>query len=104
MTLKPCGLREGHRQAMAGRFTPGSLRSRIIDSAISAPVLPQDTAASASPERTDSSADHIDVSFALAQHLAGLVIHGDDARYNPDLITPCPFARPSEALQGLKTA
>ena len=42
--------------------TPGSLRRRIIDSAISAPVLPQDTATVASPLRTDSSVDHMEVS------------------------------------------
>ncbi len=47
---------------MAGRFTPGSLRSRIIDRSISAPVLPQETQTSASPLRTASIADHIDVS------------------------------------------
>ena len=61
MTLKPPGLRLGQRQAMAGRFTPGSLRSRTIESAIRAPVLPQETATSASPLRTASIADHIEV-------------------------------------------
>ena len=71
-TLKPCGLREGHRQAIAGRFTPGSLRRRSIDSAISAPVLPQLTATVASPARTDSMADHIEVSCALRITWLGL--------------------------------
>ena len=31
ITLKPCALRDGHRIAIAGRLTPGSLRRRIID-------------------------------------------------------------------------
>ena len=33
---------------MAGREMPGSLRSLIMDSAINAPVLPQETATEAS--------------------------------------------------------
>ena len=48
-------------QAMAGRFTPGSLRSRSIDTAISAPVLPQDTATVASPFLTASMVENIEV-------------------------------------------
>jgi hypothetical protein len=59
--LKPEGLREGQRQAMAGRFTPSIFRSRVIDISISAPVLPQDTATGASPARTASIADHMEV-------------------------------------------
>ena len=63
MMLKPWGLRDGQSTAMAGRLTPGSLRRRTIDIAISAPVLPQLTATVASPPRTASSVDHIDVSL-----------------------------------------
>mmetsp|Transcript_3496 Transcript_3496/g.6237 ORF Transcript_3496/g.6237 Transcript_3496/m.6237 type:complete len:238 (+) Transcript_3496:458-1171(+) len=50
---------------MAGRFTPSSLRRRIIEIAISAPVLPQDTATEASPARTASIVDHMEVSLPL---------------------------------------
>jgi hypothetical protein len=56
-------LRDGHKTAIAGRITPGSLRNRTIDSNISAPVLPQETQTVASPLRTESNADHIDVSY-----------------------------------------
>mmetsp|Transcript_28585 Transcript_28585/g.53786 ORF Transcript_28585/g.53786 Transcript_28585/m.53786 type:complete len:219 (+) Transcript_28585:3857-4513(+) len=48
---------------MAGRSTPRILRSRTTESIINAPVLPQLTTPSASPLRTDSKADHIDVVF-----------------------------------------
>jgi hypothetical protein len=41
-------------------------------SAISAPVLPQDTAPAASPLRTDSSADHIEVCLPLRTTWLGL--------------------------------
>ncbi len=70
--LKPPGLREGQRQAMAGRLTPGSLRSRSMESAISAPVLPQETAAAASPARTASMADHMEVPLPLRITWLGL--------------------------------
>ena len=57
---------------MAGRSTPGSLRSRSIDTAINAPVLPQETTTSASPSRTDSTADHIDVPLPVRITWLGL--------------------------------
>src|SRR5690606_41354346 len=72
MMLKPAGFFGGHRQAIAGRFTPGSLRSRSIDRAMSAPVLPQDAAAPASPVLTDSMADHIEVPLPLRTIWLGL--------------------------------
>jgi hypothetical protein len=73
--LKPEGLREGQRQAMAGRFTPSIFRSRVIDISISAPVLPQETATGASPARTASIADHMEVLLAMAQHRGRLFVH-----------------------------
>ena len=46
--------------------------------AISAPVLPADTAASARPSRTASRLSHmLECLAAFAQRLAGLRIHGD---------------------------
>lgn len=57
---------------MAGRLTPGSLRRRSIDSAISAPVLPQDTAAVASPGAPVSIVDHIEVPSPLRSTWLGL--------------------------------
>ncbi len=44
---------------MAGRLTPGALRSTSIASAISAPVLPQEITTCDSPWRTVSSAFHM---------------------------------------------
>ncbi len=61
ITLKPPELREGQRLAMAGRLMPGSLRRRSMAMAISAPVLPQETATVASPCFTLSMQDHMDV-------------------------------------------
>ena len=72
ITLNPWGLAEGYSTAIAGRFTPGNLRKRIIDIAISAPVLPHDTATAASPVRTDSMADHIDVPWPVRTTWLGL--------------------------------
>src|SRR6056297_814610 len=72
MTLNPCGFRDGHRQAMAGRFTPSILRRRIMLSAISAPVLPQLTAACASPVFTASMHDHMDVPLPCRTTCDGL--------------------------------
>ena len=57
---------------MAGRSTPGSFLSRIIDTAIKAPVFPQETTASASPARTASMADHIEVFLPLRITWLGL--------------------------------
>jgi hypothetical protein len=57
---------------MAGRFSPGSFRSRSIDTAISAPVFPQDTAAAASPSRTASMAENIEVPWPCRMTWAGL--------------------------------
>ena len=50
----------GHRQAMAGRSMPVSVFRQIFDIAISAPVLPAETAASASPSFTAWIARHIE--------------------------------------------
>ena len=50
----------GHRQASAGRSTPEIMRRQIFDMAISAPVLPAETATSASPFFTASTAIHIE--------------------------------------------
>jgi len=74
MTLKPWALREGQRQAMAGRFTPGTRRSRSIDTAIRAPVLPQDTTACASPSRSASTADHMEVPLPCRMTCDGLSV------------------------------
>ena len=50
----------GHRQAIAGRSTPAIVLRQIFDIAMSAPVLPAETAACASPSRTAWIARHID--------------------------------------------
>ena len=50
----------GHSAAIAGRSMPGSIRRLNLAIAISAPVLPADTATSASPFLTASMASHID--------------------------------------------
>ena len=50
----------GHSAAIAGRSMPGSMRRLNLAIAISAPVLPADTATSASPFFTASMASHID--------------------------------------------
>ncbi len=50
----------GHSAAIAGRSMPSSMRRLKRAIAISAPVLPADTATSASPLLTASSASHID--------------------------------------------
>ncbi len=64
---------------MAGRFTPGSLRRRIMLSAISAPVLPQDTADGrlAALRTAVDGRPHGGV-LAVAHHVAGLVVHRHD--------------------------
>ncbi len=49
----------GQIAAMAGREMPGSVRSTNFAIAISAPVLPADTAASASPFFTASMVSHM---------------------------------------------
>ena len=53
----------GHTAAIAGRSIPGSVRRLKRAIAISAPVLPADTATSASPFLTASIASHIDEFF-----------------------------------------
>ena len=50
----------GHIAAIAGRSMPGSMRRQNRAIAISAPVLPAETATSASPFLTASIASHID--------------------------------------------
>ena len=50
----------GHTAAIAGRSMPGSVRRQNRAIAISAPVLPAETATSASPFLTASIASHID--------------------------------------------
>ena len=50
----------GQIAAMAGREIPSIGRRQKVAIAISAPVLPPDTATSASPSLTDCSAAHID--------------------------------------------
>ncbi len=50
----------GHTAANAGRSIPGSMRRQNRAIAISAPVLPAETATSASPFLTASMASHID--------------------------------------------
>ena len=50
----------GHSPAIAGRSMPGIMRRLNFAIAISAPVLPADTATSASPFFTASMASHID--------------------------------------------
>ena len=72
MTFILPGVGVGNRLAMAGRFRPGSLRSRSIDTAISAPVLPQDTAACASPSLTASIVANIEVPWPCRITWAGL--------------------------------
>src|SRR6476660_4159494 len=52
--------RVGHTAAIAGRSIPGSVRRLKRAIAISAPVLPADTATSASPFLTASIASHIE--------------------------------------------
>ena len=63
IVLKPCLPREGHRQAMAGRFTPAIRRNCSIDTAISAPVFPHETTACASFFFSAVTADHMDVAL-----------------------------------------
>ena len=48
----------GHIPTRAGRFKSPTIRSTIRAMAIRAPVLPEETAATASPARTDSMAFH----------------------------------------------
>ncbi len=64
--------------AMAGRDMPGMVFSTKRAMAISAPVLPAETAAWASPSlhRIDG-LPHAALAAAAAQRLAGLVVHGD---------------------------
>ena len=50
----------GHSAAIAGRSMPGSILRLNLAIAISAPVLPAETATSASPFFTASMASHID--------------------------------------------
>ena len=50
----------GHSAAIAGRSMPGRVLRLNFDIAISAPVLPADTATSASPFLTASMASHIE--------------------------------------------
>ena len=50
----------GHSAAIAGRSMPGSIFRLNLAIAISAPVLPADTATSASPFLTASMASHIE--------------------------------------------
>ena len=50
----------GHSAAIAGRSMPGSICRLNLAIAISAPVLPADTATSASPFLTASMASHIE--------------------------------------------
>ena len=52
--------RVGHRAAIAGRSMPGMVLRLNLAIAISAPVLPAETAASASPFLTASIASHMD--------------------------------------------
>ena len=80
ITLKPDALREGQRHAMAGRSMPGSLRRRSIETAISAPVFPQET-----DGRGLAGADGVDRrphrrALSVAHDGAGLGVHRDDAR------------------------
>ena len=72
ITLNPIGLEDGHSIAIAGRFTPVSLRSLSILIAIKAPVLPQETQTLALPSLTDSMADHIEVAFPCLTTWLGL--------------------------------
>ena len=58
--------------AMAGRSTPGALRSASMESAISAPVLPQEITTGDSPAFTAASALHMLVPWALRRTLDGL--------------------------------
>ncbi len=70
--LYPCGFSDGQSTAIAGRFTPGALRSASIDSAISAPVLPPEMTTGDLPAFTASSALHMLVPWALRSTLEGL--------------------------------
>ena len=56
---------------MAGRSIPGSVFSTKREIAISAPVLPADTAAHASSALTRSTATRIEESFLLRIAMAG---------------------------------
>ena len=56
---------DGHSTAIAGRSTPGALRSASMASAISAPVLPQEIATGNSPAFTACSAFHMLVPWAF---------------------------------------
>ena len=63
--------------AMAGRSMPGMVLRTSLAMAISAPVLPAETAASASPFFTASIASHMLDAAAAADRLARLVLHLD---------------------------
>ena len=68
----------GHIAAIAGRSIPGNMRRQNRAIAVSAPVLPAETATSASPFLTASMASHIEDDLAAAaQRLARLVVHAD---------------------------
>jgi hypothetical protein len=53
-------LRVGQMAAMAGRSIPAMVRRSILAIAINAPVLPAETATSASPFFTASTASHME--------------------------------------------
>jgi hypothetical protein len=42
--FRPCLFLDGHKQAIAGRITPGNFRNLTIESAINAPVFPHEIA------------------------------------------------------------
>ena len=63
----------GSGEAMAGRSTPGTIRSSTLASAISAPVLPAEITACASPSFTASIARRMELSrLPPRRALAGL--------------------------------
>ena len=76
----------GHSAAIAGRSIPAIGRRMSFDIAMKAPVLPAETATSASPFCTASIASHRLEPLPRRKRLAGLVAHGnncigvDDAR------------------------
>ena len=70
--LNPTFDLDGQSTAIAGRFMPSSLRRRIIEIAIKAPVFPHETQTSAWPFFTYSNADHIDEFFPLRTTWLGL--------------------------------
>ena len=66
----------GHRAAIAGRSICAMVLRQIFAIAMSAPVLPAETAASASPSRTAWIASHMeDLQPPGAHRLARLVVH-----------------------------